>query len=220
MKQASSARPRTTAAPASLHGAKGRATYEALLAAGDRLLVEHGPTSLTSTAVAAEAGVATGTFYTYFADKDALLAALFARRLDELATLVDAELSAEALLDRGLRGALDGAVEAVVAGYRAHSAVIRAALGRVPDSPVLRDVYWARHATVLDGARRFIERGARAGLVRDGDSQALAQALLVVVQGLNHPVVLAGRPAEVRALAAHVAEALHGMLSPSRPGDV
>jgi TetR/AcrR family fatty acid metabolism transcriptional regulator len=213
MKQSSSPRVEATPGPVP-HGTKGRATYEALLAAGDRLLAEQGPTSLTSTAVAAEAGVATGTFYTYFADKDALLAALFARRLDELAAVVDAELSAEALLDRGLRGALDAAVQAVVGGYRAHSAVIRAALGRVPDSPALRDVYWARHTAVLEGAQRFIERGARAGLVRDGDSRALAQALLVVVQGLNHPVVLAGGPAEVRAVARHVAEALHGMLAP------
>lgn len=215
MKQSSSARSGAAAAPGSPHGAKGRATYEALLAAGDRLLGEQGPASLTSTAVAAEAGVATGTFYTYFADKDALLAALFARRLDELAAVVDAELSAEALLDRGLRGALDAAVDAVVAGFRAHSAVIRAALGRVPDSPALRDVYWARHATVLEGAQRFIERGARAGLVRGGDSRALAQALLVVVQGLNHPIVLAGGSKEVRDVARHVADALHGMLAPA-----
>lgn len=196
-------------------GAKARATYEALLSAGRRVLRSQGTPGLTSTAVAAEAGVATGTFYTYFADKDALLAALFARSLDDITAAVERVLTADALLAHGLEATLRGAVRTVVEGYRAHSSVVRAALGRVPDSALLRAVYWDRHARATQTMTAFLRRAAHAGVVRGGSSESLALALLVVVQGLNHPVLLAGERAVVEAAAEHLARALTGMLDPA-----
>jgi len=141
-------------------GRKALATYESLLAAAERVLAADGLPGLNSTVVAAQAGVATGTFYTYFADKDALLAALFARRLDDISAAVEAALAGEALTAGGLEPALRGAVRAVLQGYRAHATVIRAALARIPDSPLLRAVYWERHQRASAEVGRFLRRGA------------------------------------------------------------
>ena len=195
-------------------GRKALATYESLLAAAERVLAADGLPGLNSTVVAAQAGVATGTFYTYFADKDALLAALFARRLDDISAAVEAALAGEALTAGGLEPALRGAVRAVLQGYRAHATVIRAALARIPDSPLLRAVYWERHQRASAEVGRFLRRGAAAGVVRRGGHQSLSLAMLVIVQGLNHPVVLAGEPRQVAAVSDHLVRALAGLLRP------
>lgn len=195
-------------------GAKARATYESLLAAAERLLVAEGLPGLNSTAVAAEAGVATGTFYTYFADKDALLAALFARRLDDIAGAVVEVLTVDSLHADGLEATLRRAVDRVLEGYRAHATVIRAALGRIPDSGLLRSVYWQRHERAAAGVAAFLRAGTAAGLVRGGDPGSLALAMLVLVQGLNHPVLLAAERRQARALSEHLTRALAGLLAP------
>ena len=196
-------------------GVKARATYEALLGAAERLLAVEGLPGLNSTAVAAEAGVATGTFYTYFADKDALLGALFARRLDDLTAAVLEALTVEALRADGLEATMRRAVERVLDGYRAHATVIRAALARIPDSGLLRAVYWQRHERAAAGVARFLRAAAAEGLVRGPGADSLALAMLVVVQGLNHPVVLAAEARQARALAAHLSRALTGLLAPA-----
>lgn len=195
-------------------GGKARATYEALLAAAERLLEADGLPGLTSTAVAVEAGVATGTFYTYFADKDELLGALFARRLDDISRAVVEVLTVEALAADGLEATMRRAAERVLDGYRSHATVIRAALGRIPDSVLLRSVYWQRHERAAASVAGFLRRASAAGLVRRGRTDSLALAMLVVMQGLNHPVVLAAEPRQARALTDHLTRALTGLLAP------
>src|SRR5687768_6234446 len=64
--------------------ARGLATREALLGALEEQIAAAGFDGLTSTSVAAAAGVSTGTFYGYFDDKHDALAGLFALRLDGL----------------------------------------------------------------------------------------------------------------------------------------
>jgi AcrR family transcriptional regulator len=58
---------------------------EDLLAAGLRVFRAHGVDGATVAAIAAEAGTAKGNFYRYFDSKEALLAALKRRFLDDLA---------------------------------------------------------------------------------------------------------------------------------------
>lgn len=199
-------------------GGKARATYESLLAAGERVLRAAGTPGLTSTAVAAEAGLATGTFYTYFADKDALLAALFDRRLEDLTAAVAEVLGEGAATRDGLEASLRQAVGRVLHGYRAHSTVLRAALGRIPDSALLRAVYWRRHEQAVAAVERFVRDGQRAGVVRAGHPDELALAMLVVVQGLNHPVALAAPTGQARAITAHLTRSLVALLAPDRDG--
>lgn len=146
----------------------------------------------TSTAVAAEAGVSTGTFYGYFEDRSAALAELFAERLDEIVAGVEAALTADRLLDDGLRAAIEAAVGATIEGYRRHAPVLRAALATVQADEAVRAVYWDRHARSVELVRRFLRRGAAAGLIRGEGHTSLAQTLLLLLQALNSPIVLSG----------------------------
>jgi AcrR family transcriptional regulator len=198
----------------SARSARASATREALLAAGEGLLATGGFEAASSTAVAAAAGLSTGTFYAYFEDKHALLAALFALRLDDLVGRVERELTSDNLLDHGLDATLARAVDLVVEGYREHAPVLRAALARVPVREDLRAIYWQRHARSVEVLERFVRRGAAAGLVRDGDVTVLAHAVLVVTQGLNTPVLLAGDDDLARAVRVELVRALAAVLAP------
>lgn len=173
-------------------GTKGRRTHDALLDALERLLATGGYPAATSTSVAAEAGVSTGTFYTYFDDRHAALTAAFARRLRRLVTAVEAELTIESVLDEGLHPVLERAVEAVLAEYRQHAATYRAALAQLPSSAALRETYWRAHEVSERTLTTFLRRAQAAGRVREqADPRILALTLLVVVQGANNPLLLA-----------------------------
>lgn len=52
-------------------------TRESLLAAVEKLVAEEGPDAVTTTRVAQETGLAVGTIYRYFIDRDALLLAAY-----------------------------------------------------------------------------------------------------------------------------------------------
>jgi AcrR family transcriptional regulator len=74
----------TTHAPISGHTTRRLETRRKLLAAGTELFAEHGVRSVTSTAIARRAGVATGTFYLHFADKHELFEELVEEALAEI----------------------------------------------------------------------------------------------------------------------------------------
>src|ERR1700758_2795104 len=77
-----------------------RATRRAdIAAAGRALLTENGLAALQMRDVARRAGVGLGTVYTYFPTKEALFAALYAQRLDEMMSNLAPKLSATADLE-------------------------------------------------------------------------------------------------------------------------
>lgn len=196
-------------------GGRALRTWLQLLTATERRLAAGGHAAATSTAIAAEAGVAVGTFYTYFPDRDAALAAAFARRLDEIVDEVAAALTTDALLDDGLDALLTQVVGQAVTGYGRHAAVIRAALAQLPSSGLLREVYWTRHERIEQALVTFLTRAQRAGKVRVEDPVVQADALLVIIQGMNHPLLLAHpRTKRTRATRAAIVAALVAMLRP------
>ena len=66
-------------------------TRRKLLEAGTELFAEAGVRTVTTTAIARRAGVATGTFYLHFADKHALFEELVDAALEEMAPRSDPE---------------------------------------------------------------------------------------------------------------------------------
>jgi AcrR family transcriptional regulator len=83
---------------------KREAKRRALLDAARRVALEGGADALTMRAVAAEAGVALGAAYTYFAGKDDLARALLTRELGQLARRMreaDGDLGEMAALAQG-----------------------------------------------------------------------------------------------------------------------
>ena len=180
-----------------------------------RLLERDGFGVCTSTAVAAEAGLSAGTFYTYFEDRSAALAALFEDRLDQIVAAVAQALTSDRLLDEGLEATVDAAVGATIEQYRHHAPVLRAALASVQTNQRIRAVYWERHAASVAQVQLFLKRGAAAGMVRADGHRALAHTVLLLLQGLNNPVVLAATDRRlVSAIRRTVVKALAGELAP------
>lgn len=69
--------------------ARSTASVEAILKATIQVLLKVGKESLTTTRVAARAGVSVGTLYQYFPNKSALLRAALQRHMDEIGTVLE-----------------------------------------------------------------------------------------------------------------------------------
>jgi AcrR family transcriptional regulator len=77
---------------------RAKATVDTLLEATARVLVKLGFDGLTTNAVAAAAGVSIGSLYQYFPNKEALVSALLERHMEEMNSVVLAELTRVAKL--------------------------------------------------------------------------------------------------------------------------
>jgi AcrR family transcriptional regulator len=83
-------RPQSTSEPRkSPVQARSAASVEAILKATIQVLLKVGKERLTTTRVAARAGVSVGTLYQYFPNKGALLRAALQRHLDEIGAMIE-----------------------------------------------------------------------------------------------------------------------------------
>jgi AcrR family transcriptional regulator len=83
---------------------KSETTRRRILAAALRVFRERGFDAATMREVAAEAGVATGAAYYYFASKDAIVMAFYQQAQDEMAPALDEILNGARTLEQRLRG--------------------------------------------------------------------------------------------------------------------
>ncbi len=197
-----------TAFPPAPAGGKARKTYEALVAAARTEVNRSGV--LRPDEVAGRAGVSTATLYTYFASKDDLVAAAFDRVLGDLEARIGSCLTIERVLDAGLRASVEGVVDAAIEGFGEDALVFRLALARLPEHRPIRDVYRAREAAVLATIVRFVELVIAAKRIPDGDAEAKAGALLVILQGCNNHFLLDGGSPRVAARLVDAAVAVLG----------
>ena len=98
--------------------ARSQKTREKILRAAERLFGEKGLHSVNSKEIAAEAGVAVGTFYNYFPDKQDLFLEVFERHSMEVSRVLDGRIRDEVGRGGGGREFIFGLVKAV---YEAHS---------------------------------------------------------------------------------------------------
>lgn len=106
--------------------ARSRLTQDRIFAAGIRLLTGGGPEALTVAAVAGEAGVAVGSVYRRFGDKDRLLGAIQARFTEDFKAefrqrVADTGLTPEASPAQVIAAAVRGVGET----FRAHAPMLR-----------------------------------------------------------------------------------------------
>ena len=165
---------------------------------------------LTAPRVARRAGSSTATFYNHFPSKDAAFVAVFAAAMDDLVDFVTAQLRIERLLDLGLAAFAEAWVLGCRDFFRANTLVFSAAQARFPASKAIRDVYREREAAAFERFRRFVELGQAARVVREGDADAIGQALMVTAEGWNNPAVarMEGDSGLARELARGVARLL------------
>src|SRR5688572_30742112 len=87
--------PRTRTVPRKApQQARSRATIDTLLTATARVLVKEGFDRASTNRIADTAGVSIGSLYQYFPSKEALVAALVERHVDEMAAVLESSLAA------------------------------------------------------------------------------------------------------------------------------
>lgn len=206
-------RPQSTAGQTSTAStaltARSRRTRAALIdAVVDEL---RASASFDAIAVAERAGCSPATFYSHFGAKSDALAAGFASVLDELAVASMAALDADALDELGLDKAVAVFVEQQADFFRRESLVFRVALAALPENRAVRDAYRHSEARVLEHLDGFLHKAIDGGHVRPGPVEVMAEAVLVLAQGINNPRAL--RPANA-AVRSEIAAAIVAMLSP------
>jgi len=148
-------RPRRTAS-----GARERsrlATRARLLAGGRALLAEHGLHGVTSHDIARAAGVASGTFYLHFPDKQALFREIVYEAIRQLRERLETAFES----DEDIKVAVRAHAEALVAFAEANADLVRIVFGRDHgDVEVEADVLDYLAQVGADVLRRRIARGS------------------------------------------------------------
>lgn len=198
----------STSTPAT---ARGQRTRHKLVEAAEVVFGEKGFERASISDITRQAGVALGTFYVYFPDKQALLVEV----VDGLGARLRAEL-ARAIAGLGDRLAVERAgfraFFAFVTRHRLLYRVVRQA--EFVDEACFRR-YYRRFAVPY---ARALEAAQRAGQVRRIDPEALAYSLMGIADFLGMRYVLWGRARHVdRALAAAVELVGGGMAAAREP---
>ncbi len=165
---------------------RSRRTVAALLTATAQVLERRGYAAATTDAIAARAGVSVGSLYQYFPNKDALLAALAERHVDEGFARLEALLDpAPAALE--LPELVARFVDAMLALHRDEPRLHRVLFEEAPLPAAVRRRVQAREDA-------FAERVAALLAAREGGDPALFRAAAHVavrtVEGLVHGFVL------------------------------
>jgi AcrR family transcriptional regulator len=161
-----------TSEPQSAPARSREATRRRLVEAGTALFASRGLHGATSAEVARRAGVATGTFYLHFRDKEALFRAI---AFDALARLRERQERAGALHARGSRAELRARTAELIAFAAEESELIRVVFGRGAESATLGEE--VLDAIVPGLARRLAERRAAGEAPPDLHPAVAAQAL-------------------------------------------
>jgi AcrR family transcriptional regulator len=167
---------------------RARATIDALLTATARILVKEGFDRASTNRIAEEAGVSVGSLYQYFPGKEALVAALIERHIDEMTSLFASAFERFAHLP--LREATR---EMVTLHWKAHS--LDPKLHKVLSEQVPRPDHRGRFDRVRDLERAVVDL-VRAYLIAHKDElkvRDLDLAAFVVVQaveGVTHAALL------------------------------
>ncbi len=139
----------------------------------------NGVEALTTRAIVAEAGVSSGMFYGHFGSKEELLAAVVDQSVDELATVLAAEIELGTPIEGVVRELLHQLV--VVSDLRVLSS-FRAASTTEEGRETQRRI----NRRIVDAFVPIFEATVEAGLVRpDVDAEAAIEFIDLVTDGLN-----------------------------------
>ncbi len=135
--------------------ARSKATFDAIVEAGARLLVERGYAGVTTNHVAETAGVSIGSLYEYFGDKEAVVYEVVRRAAQGFSE--DAARPLPALEGAPIDAAIRRWLEALLGAMRSREALLRAIDSDVPlelREPHRRQA-WARHLALARTAYRM-----------------------------------------------------------------
>ena len=162
--------------------ARARASYDAILDATARILLDESLGGLTTNKVAETAGVGIATLYAYFADKEALLIALARRILEEDRKSVLTALETNPS-DKGLARRM---IDAVVANHMRDCYLRRIALSALIGAGGASEI--AHHAEVVVQviANRAEKLGNRAEAMDAAQMFVITRAVLGVARAITN----------------------------------
>lgn len=155
---------------------RSREKHERILDTADALLAAGGADLLTTTRIAAEAGVAVGSVYAYFADRDAITVAVAIRHWQRIADLIAG--AAEAEESTATDHPFATIIDAVAAGFRTQPAFMALWFGGLRTERV-------REATrpIRDEVAASLRRVLRVHWPSAPDDQLDATARMIVLVG-------------------------------------
>jgi len=177
---------------------RGRRMRARLLAAAREVFERDGFLDARVTDISTAAGVAHGTFYTYFRSKTDVFRALVAGTMDELYASLGSTWTGDAPdpADRPWDAveSIDRANRRFVAMYQENTALMALFEQVTTFDPEVRALRQAARERMADRVRRSIERFQADGLVAaDLDAEISAHALVAMVNGLVHHWLVLGR---------------------------
>ncbi len=155
-------------------------TRDAILAAAERALAERGVGGAKMEVIARLAGIAVGTLYNYFADRQELIDALFEVRRAELITRLDQALDAAA--GAAFERRLEAFLGAGLAHFQAHREFIALALHDELSSG--QGSRWSMLLELRARAERLVAGGIDSGLLRPEDRATYPHMLAGLLKGL------------------------------------
>jgi AcrR family transcriptional regulator len=164
--------------------ARSQVTVDLILEATARLLVKHGFDGLTTNGVAEAAGVSIGSLYQYFPNKEALVAALIERHMEEMNAAVLGELTRVAALP--MAQTVRAVIELI---FRAHA--VEPALHRVLTEQVPRVGRMARLKELDQIGHRMVTGilAARRSELAIYDPELSAFVLVTAIEAICHAQV-------------------------------
>lgn len=184
--------------------------FEAALA----LFRTQGVAATTIRQIAAAAGTGVGTFFNYFAGKEAVLAEIGRIRQER----IEARLSAPALVDASARARVEEVLRALVAGMEEEPELARAIIQAAMASPDLFHGERARFVALTELLAGVLRDGQTRGEVAaDGDVEAAAHLVIAIYIALT--LDWAARASDydlLAALLAHLETLWRGLASNSR----
>lgn len=181
---------------------RSRATVEAIVEAAGQVLTSTGYGRLTTTRVAARAGVSVGTLYQYFGHKDDLIRAL-GRKKD--ATFMQAFTATMGQAQAG-GGSLALQVQALMSTLLVEKAK-EGQLGVAVLDALLEIDGPAAHAHLLESSRGLVVKllAPHAALLPEDDTERVAETLVYAIDGVVSRWVSRGRGAGALACSENVA---------------
>jgi AcrR family transcriptional regulator len=155
-------------------------TRDAILEAAELALAEHGARGARMEAIAQHAGIAVGTLYNYFADRQQLIDALFEVRRGELVDALDHSIESSEAQPFELR--LEAFLAAGLAHFQAHRAFITLAMHE--ELRAGAGSKWPMQLELRARAERLIAAGVEGGLLRLEDRATYPYVLIGLLRGL------------------------------------
>ena len=164
--------------------ARSRATVDAIVQAGARVLGNQGWAGFTTNKVAEVAGVSIGSLYQYFPDKLSLIEAVRSHHFEDVLRVIRKAMDRQKPVTQFAEALVNGMIDA----HLEHPALHRVMLDEVPghaDSRVAHDSfraeYLSRYAAAIAPYRRIAKR------------QRIAEVLSSAVEGVIHNAARRGQ---------------------------